>query len=82
MSDDQPKNVRDMNDRIGIGLIVTVIVIIVLAIFVIQNSDRIEVEFLLFGVSMPLWLMAAFFLVLGAVLGWVWRWVRGRRSSR
>ncbi len=82
MSDDQPKNVRDMNDRIGIGLIATLVVIVILAIFVIQNSDRVEVEFLLFGISMPLWLMAAIFLVLGAVLGWIWRWVRGRRSDR
>jgi len=82
VSDEQPRNVRDANDRIGFGIIVTVIVIIILTIFVVQNSDRIEVEFLLFGVSMPLWLMAAIFLVLGAVLGWVWRWARGRRSGR
>ena len=81
MTDEKPRNVRDSNDRIGIGLIVTAVVVFILVIFVIQNRDRVELEFLLFGVSLPLWLMAVIFTALGVALGWVWRWARSRRSA-
>ncbi|HZJ47584.1 MAG TPA: LapA family protein [Acidimicrobiia bacterium] len=82
MTDDQPRNVRDSNDRIGIGLIVTVIVVVIVGIFVMQNRHPVQIEFLFLNVSRPVWLVAVIFLVLGAALGWAWRWVRGRRSRR
>lgn|GEM_PF-3376245 len=82
MTDEPPRTVNDSNDRIGIILIVTVIVVALLAIFVIQNGDPIRVEFLLFGVSLPVWLVVAISMVVGVLLALAWRMVRGRRARR
>ncbi len=80
MTDEQPQNIHTPNDRIGIGIIVTVAVVVILGIFVFQNRERVEIEFLFFGVTLPLWIVVGVFLLLGAVLGWVWRWVMRRRA--
>jgi len=82
VTDEPPRTVNDSNDRIGIILIVTVIVVALLAIFVIQNGDPIRVEFLLFGVSLPVWLVVAISMVVGVLLALAWRMVRGRRARR
>ena len=82
MSDEKPQNIRVSNDRIGIGLIITVIVVIVLGTFVYQNRDTVEIQFLFLGVNLPLWAVIGIFILLGALLGWVWRWVMRRRAGR
>jgi uncharacterized integral membrane protein len=82
MTDEQPQNTKSTNDRIGIAIIVTVVVVVVLGIFVWQNRDTVEIEFLFLGVELPLWAVVAVFLVLGALLGWVWRWVMRRRAGK
>ena len=46
MTDEQPQNIRSSNDRIGIGIIITVFVVVILGIFVWQNRDTVEIEFL------------------------------------
>ena len=82
MSDEQPQNIRVSNDRIGIGIIITVIVVIIAGIFVYQNRDTVEIQFLFLGVNLPLWAVIGIFILLGALLGWVWRWVMRRRAAR
>ena len=82
MTDEPSRTINDSNDRIGIILIVTVIVVALLAIFVIQNGLRVRVEFLVFGVSLPVWLIVAISMVIGALLALVWRMARGRRARR
>lgn len=82
MTDEQPQNIKSTNDRIGIAIIVTVLVVVVLGIFVWQNRDTVEIEFLFFGVSLPLWAVLGIFMALGALLGWVWRWVMRRRAGK
>jgi uncharacterized integral membrane protein len=79
VADDRPRNVRDTNDKIGIGLIVTAVIAAVIIVFVVQNLDPTTVEFLILSVQLPLWLVAVIFLGLGGVLGWVWRWMSRRR---
>ena len=81
MTDEQPQNIKSTNDRIGIGIIVTVLVVGILGVFVWQNRDSVEIEFLFFGVSLPLWAVVGIFIALGALLGWVWRWVTRRRAA-
>ena len=81
MTDEKPANVHKSNDRIGFGMIVSAVILVALAIFVIQNLDEVEVEFLFLSVAFPLWLVAVIFLVLGVVLGWAWRWMSRRRKK-
>ena len=82
MSDEKPEFIRTTNDRIGIGIIFTAVVVVVLGIFVFQNRDTVEIEFLFLGVTLPLWVVIGVFLILGALLGWVWRWVMRRRAGK
>jgi uncharacterized integral membrane protein len=82
MTDEQPQNIRSSNDRIGIGIIITVFVVVILGIFVWQNRDTVEIEFLFLGVDLPVWAVVGIFMGLGALLGWVWRWVTRRRAGK
>ncbi len=80
MADDQPKNVQGFNDKIGFGMIVTAVILVGLVVFVVQNLEKVEVEFLFLSFTFPLWLVAVIFLALGVVLGWIWRWMSRRRK--
>ena len=82
MTDEKPQNIRSTNDRIGIAIIVAVLVVLILGILVWQNRDTGEIEFLFLGVSLPLWAVVGIFMALGALLGWVWRWVMRRRAGK
>jgi uncharacterized integral membrane protein len=82
MTDEQPQNNKSTNDRIGIAIIVTVLVVVILGVFVWQNRDTVEIEFLFLGVSLPLWAVVVIFMALGALLGLVWRWVMRRRAGK
>ncbi len=81
MADDQPKSVQGTNDKIGFGMIITVVILVGLAVFVIQNMDSTPVEFLFFSASLPLWLVVVVSVALGVVLGWIWRWMSRRRKQ-
>ena len=81
MTDEKPANVQRFNDKIGFGMIVSAVILVALVIFVIQNLDEVEVEFLFVSFAFPLWLVAVIFLALGVVLGWIWRWMSRRRKK-
>jgi uncharacterized integral membrane protein len=56
---------------------------VLLAIFVIQNSQSVEVEFLFTSTDTPLIFALLVAGGLGAVIGWAWPHVRrGRRAER
>jgi len=80
MTDEQPQSNKSVNDRIGIGIIITVVVVVILGVFVWQNRDTVEIRFLFLERSLPLWAVVGIFIALGALLGWVWRWVTRRRA--
>jgi uncharacterized integral membrane protein len=81
MSDENPSNVHKSNDKIGFALIVSAVILIALAVFVIQNLEPARVKFLFLSVSFPTWLVAVIFLALGVILGWFWRWISRRRKK-
>jgi uncharacterized integral membrane protein len=57
--------------------------IVLLAIFVLQNSQDVEVEFLFTTTDTPLFLALLLAGALGALIGWAWPQVRrGRRQER
>jgi uncharacterized integral membrane protein len=59
------------------------IVIVVAAVFIAQNNDRVELDFLMFGVRTRVWVGMLVTLLLGAVLGQAVEvlWRRRRRSD-
>lgn len=58
----------------GAKLLVLVLVAVILLVFVLQNTDRADLDFLLWDGSFPLWTM----IVVAAALGFVGGWVVGR----
>jgi uncharacterized integral membrane protein len=60
-------------------IIVTVVIIAAVVAFILQNRQDIPVDFLFLTVTMSLWLLIVVFLVLGALLGFMWQ---RRRASR
>lgn len=63
-------------------LVVAAVVIIVAVIFMSQNSQQVELKFLMFSVSTRLWVGLLITLVLGAVLGQVVESLWERRKRR
>jgi len=67
-------------ERPGAKPLALVLVAVILLIFVLQNTDRAHVDFLLWDGAFPLWTM----IVTAAVLGFFGGWIVGRlyRSDR
>lgn len=55
-------------------LVVTAILLLLVILFALQNSEVVEVEFLIWGVSIPRSLLIFLVLLIGFVTGW---FVRG-----
>ena len=68
---------RRLVTRVVVGLVVVVLVIL----FVVQNSERVETTFVFFDVTTRLWVGLVVALVLGALLGQVVEalWVRRKK---
>ena len=73
----------DGPDRRLIARLVVALVVVVLAIlFVVQNSDRVEMSFVFFTVTARLWVGLLVALILGALLGQVVEMLWERRKRR
>lgn len=89
--DDQPEerpNDRSSKDwtvrREGPGgaVIVLVAVLVLLLVFVLQNTESVRVDFLFWSGRWPLWVVIAIAAVLGLAAGWIVSVVRRRRQRR
>lgn len=58
-------------------LVVLAAVALLLMIFVLQNTDRAQIDFLVWNGSFPLWTLIVVAAVLGLVGGWVVGRIRG-----
>jgi len=58
-------------------LVVLAAVALLLVIFVLQNTDRAQIDFLVWNGSFPLWTLIVVAAVLGLVGGWVVGRIRG-----
>jgi uncharacterized integral membrane protein len=67
---------------LSIGLIIAGVVAVAAVIFIFQNSDETEMEFLLFNGTVPLSLVIVISMSLGAILGWIVGFMRRRRNRR
>ena len=54
-------------------LTVTVVLLLLVALFAWQNSEIVEVEFLLWGISIPRSVLIFLVLIVGFVAGWFFR---------
>ncbi len=63
-------------------LIALGIVLVLLLIFVLQNTDKAKVHFLFSHARIPIWLVIVIAAVLGFVGGWAFALIRRRRKSR
>ena len=68
---------RQDGRRIDGRLVVGGIVLVVLLVFVLQNTDETPLNFLFFDFSAPLWLMLALTVVISLAVGFL----LGRRSQ-
>ena len=78
--------VRRARSGLSPALIAAAVVVIVLVIFVLQNSDRASIEFLFFERRTPVWVAIGIGILLGIILdrlvtAW-WRRSRRRRDER
>jgi len=60
-------------ERVRPRLIVTVILLVLVFVFALQNVEVVEVEFLFWGFALPRSLLIFTVLVVGAVAGWFLR---------
>lgn len=70
----------ESGERQSAWLVIAGIIVIAIAIFIAQNAENVPIEFLFFNGSIPLWLIIVTALVLGAVLGQVFFYLRRRRK--
>lgn len=73
---------EESGSRQSAGLVVAGIIIIAVAIFIAQNAEDVPIKFLFFEGSVPLWLIIVVTLVLGAILGQVFLYLRRRRKRK
>jgi uncharacterized integral membrane protein len=62
-----------------VRLAVVAIVIILVLIFVFQNTHRVGMQFMSADFTAPLWLMLFIVLILGAIIGYGLGWMQFRR---
>ncbi len=70
------------SNRRVVGLIITTIVIAVAGIFIFQNTDDTNVEFLFLSGRAPLYVIIVVSMILGSLLGWIGSAIRRRRKRR
>ncbi len=73
-----PTQDRDKSG-IPIWLIVAGVLLVLGAVFVLQNTENITMEFLWFELNLPLWVTLIIFFGLGFVLAEGWSYMRRRR---
>lgn len=81
---DQPRNVNEGADRQRniFATVVGGIIAVVVIIFVVQNTEEVQVQWLGLDWSMPLWLLILIVMLLGVALGWLARWRQVRRRRK
>lgn len=82
MADKDRFETVDEQQRAPVALIVAGVIVVAIAIFVAQNTEDIQFEFLVFNFTAPLWLVLVIVFALGALAGQGLMWVRRRRKRR
>ncbi len=67
--------------RLGGGAIASLVGVAALAVFMLQNRDEVQIDFLMFAVNWPLWLVILVSALLGALI-WFGLGVMRRHNRR
>lgn len=67
--------------KLGAGAIASIVGVGALLVFMLQNRNKVSLDFLMFHVSWPLWLVILISALLGALI-WFGLGVMRRRSRR
>ena len=70
------------NRQVSVGLIVGAIGGVVLLLFILQNTDDADINFLFWDIGMPLWLLLVITILLTVVLTIIVMWFLGRRDRK
>jgi uncharacterized integral membrane protein len=70
------------NRQVSVGLIVGAIGGVVLLLFILQNTDDADINFLLWDIGMPLWMLLVITIVLTVLVTVIVMWFLGRRDRR
>lgn len=79
---EEPQGDGGLSTRQKINLVLIALLGIALALFIVQNPDGQDVEWLSFKWNLPMWLIVLGSALAGAVLSTVGRLVVGRRRSK
>jgi uncharacterized integral membrane protein len=82
VGDDERNNDGATGSKASGALIIAGIIVILVAIFVAQNTEDVSFEFLWVNFEWPLWLVLTIVFVLGAVAGQGLMWLRRRNRRR
>ena len=69
------------NRRVSVGLIVGAVAGVVLLLFILQNTDDADINFLFWDIGMPLWLLLVITILVTVVLTIIVMWFLGRRKK-
>jgi uncharacterized integral membrane protein len=67
--------------RLGGGAIASIIGVVALVVFMLQNRNEVQIDFLMFAVTWPLWLVILVSALLGALI-WFGLGVMRRHNRR
>ncbi|MET0804695.1 MAG: lipopolysaccharide assembly protein LapA domain-containing protein [Acidimicrobiales bacterium] len=81
MADDDGGLAREQGRRLGARAIGLAVAVLALVAFIVQNTGDIRVEWLVFDVTLPLWLLLLITAVLGAVVANLGGWLARRRRD-
>ncbi|MCL1601774.1 MAG: LapA family protein [Actinomycetia bacterium] len=74
---------KEYTDKgMSFGAIIAVIVGVAALIFIFQNSKQQDVNFLFFSATVPLSVVIVISMLLGAIIGWFFGYMRRRRRRR
>jgi uncharacterized integral membrane protein len=68
--------------QISPKLIIAVVLAVLVVIFVLQNADQANIEFLLWDFDIPVWIWMVLLLGIGFALGLAFPRLRDRRAAR
>jgi len=85
MSDDQNDGAQFSDEGPPWKLIATLVLVVLLAIFFFQNSNKASIDFLWLNGEWPVWAVIGISVAIGVALdrliGWHWRRSRRRRNA-
>lgn len=81
LDDDTVSSARKTDRDVKPRLIIAGIALLLAVVFVVQNGNKVKMDFLFFSGSQPLWLVIVLSMVLGALLGQALGLRRSRRKK-